>query len=46
MERKEIVIPLNEDDQKLSSEQTYDSALAALVNRLDKFVVPLINELF
>ena len=46
MERKEIVVPLSEADLKLSSEQTYDSSLAALVKRLDRFVVPLINELF
>lgn len=45
MEEKEKQ-PLNEEDQKLINERTYDSALATLVIRLGWFVVPLINELF
>lgn len=37
---------LNEDDKKLTNEQTYDSALAAMVSKLRQFIVPLVNEAF
>ena len=37
---------LNEEDSKLSNEQTYDSTLAAMVTRLKQYVVPLVNEAF
>ena len=37
---------LNEEDKLLTNEQTYDSALAAMVTKLDEFVVPLVNEVF
>ena len=38
--------PSSEENLQLSNERTYDSTLAATVNRLDAYVVPLINELF
>ncbi|MBR1707241.1 MAG: hypothetical protein IJ719_00230 [Clostridia bacterium] len=37
---------LNEDDQKLTNEQTYDSALGAMVTKLREYIVPLVNEAF
>ncbi|MBQ9010626.1 MAG: hypothetical protein IJ088_15060 [Clostridia bacterium] len=44
MEKSEKV--LSEEEQKLENEKTYDSSLAAMVVRLEEYVVPLINELF
>ena len=37
---------LNVEDKVLSSEQTYDSALATMILRAQAFIVPLINEVF
>ena len=37
---------LNEEDKKLTNEQTYDLALASMVAKLDGYIVPLINEAF
>ena len=37
---------LPEDDSKLTNEQTYDAALAAMVTKLKKYVIPLVNEVF
>lgn len=37
---------LNEEDKKLTNEQTYDSALASMVSKLKNYVVPLVNEVF
>ena len=37
---------LNLDDKALSSEQTYDSALATMISKVQSCIVPLINEAF
>lgn len=37
---------LPEDDRKLTNEQTFDSALAAMVTKLERYVIPLVNEVF
>lgn len=37
---------LESGDEKLDNEQTYDSALAAMVTKLDGYIVPLVNEAF
>ena len=34
------------DDRHLTSEQIYDSALAAMVTKLEEYVIPLVNEVF
>ena len=37
---------LNEEDTKLSNEQTYDAALASMLSKLKNYIIPLINEVF
>ncbi|MBR1708366.1 MAG: hypothetical protein IJ719_06010 [Clostridia bacterium] len=37
---------LNEADKKLTNEQTYDSALGAMVTKLKEYIAPLVNEAF
>ena len=37
---------LSDEDKELSSEQTYDSALATMISKLVRFIIPLINEVF
>ena len=34
------------DENKLTNEQTYDAALAAMVLKLKEYVVPFVNEVF
>ena len=37
---------VSEDDEKLSNEQTFDSALSAMVTKLEEFIIPFVNEVF
>lgn len=36
----------SENDDRLTNEQTYDSALTTMIVKLERYVVPLVNEVF
>ena len=37
---------MREKDKALTSEQTYDSALATMITRFAPYIIPLVNEVF
>ena len=44
--KEDAISAMSEDDVRLTSEQTYDSALSAMVTKLPRFIIPFVNEVF